>query len=161
MTGSVFSFQREYEFAPVIVWDALIDHDLVSGWLGEAKIDLVIGGRYDVRWVARPGGLALEGVIRQLDEAATLEVDSAERGSFLIELEAFEGGSRGVGTLVKVTVRTPTEAVFVAQTRADWLTGLEQLEELLHGHPVDWSRWETDRYETWARHVGEERDSTA
>ena len=48
-------FERDFEFSPAIVWDALIDPDLVAGWLAEARIDPVLGGQYSLRWMTRPG----------------------------------------------------------------------------------------------------------
>ena len=41
-------FARELEFSPVIVFDALVDADLVAGWLAEAEIEAAPGGRYDL-----------------------------------------------------------------------------------------------------------------
>ncbi|MBC7590190.1 MAG: SRPBCC domain-containing protein, partial [Salinibacterium sp.] len=50
MTNLRLHFERMYEFAPLIVWDALIDADLVSGWLADALIDPRPGGEYTLRW---------------------------------------------------------------------------------------------------------------
>ena len=47
--SSVLSFGRRLDLPRGIVWDALVDPVLVSGWLGEADIEALPGGRFDVR----------------------------------------------------------------------------------------------------------------
>jgi hypothetical protein len=32
------------------------------------------------------------------------------------------------------------------------MIGLDQLEELLRGHPVDWANWDRDRMGTWTEY---------
>jgi uncharacterized protein YndB with AHSA1/START domain len=161
MTGSVLTFSRDYEFSPVIVWDALIDADLVSGWLGDADIDPVAGGRYDIRWLGRAGSPITVGRITELAERELLEVDLVDDGSFRIGLAALPGGNRGTSSRLVIQVSTPVESAFTAQLQADWLTSLDQLGELLHGHPVNWTHWERDRHEGWLRHLGQVRNSSA
>jgi hypothetical protein len=36
---------------------------------------------------------------------------------------------------------------------AYWLTDLDQLADLLRGHPVDWAHWERDQADTWSAHL--------
>ena len=146
------AFERDFEFAPVIVWDALLDADLVSGWLAEAVIDPVAGGEYNLRWVHRVGQPESLGRITALQPLVRLHVDTTTMGLLRFELEEIEGGSRGTSTRLVLHVDVEVEPAFAARVKADWLTSLDQLDELLHGHPVDWAHWERDHHETWTQH---------
>lgn len=150
---SHLAFERRIELAPLIVWDALVDPDLVEGWLGEATIDAAVGGRYIIDWLPRTGRAPTEGVITELVARSRLAIETVDLGRILFELEPFAGGDRGTGTIVRVSMSPPVEPAFVARVRADWLTNLDQLGDLLRGHPVDWSNWERDRAKTWSRHL--------
>jgi uncharacterized protein YndB with AHSA1/START domain len=74
IAASRFDIERKIELPPPIVWDALVDPDLVAGWLAGAGIDLRVGGRYDLIWqrdgVRRVG----PGVITELREGRLLTV---------------------------------------------------------------------------------------
>lgn len=155
MGGLSVSFERVLEFAPVIVWDALLDSDLVSGWLAEAVVDPVVGGEYNLRWISRVGQPASLGRITALTPREQLTVDTTTMGVLHFELEEVEGGGRGTSTRLLLRVDVEVEPAFAARVKADWLTSLDQLDDLLHGHPVDWAHWERDRQETWAQHLDE------
>jgi len=153
MGGLTLAFERDYEFAPVIVWDALLDADLVSGWLAEAAVDPVVGGQYNLHWVHRPGQPASLGRITVLQPLQRLHVDTTTVGLLRFELEEFEGGNRGTSTRLSLQVDVDVEPVFASRVRADWLTTLDQLDDLLHGHPVDWQHWDRDRHEAWSQYL--------
>lgn len=146
------AFERGYEFAPVIVWDALLDSALVSGWLAEAVIEPVVGGEYNLRWVNRVGQPASLGRITALQPLERLHVDTTTVGLLRFELEETPGGSRGTSTRLILHVDVEVEAAFAPRVKADWLTALDQLDDLLHGHPVDWANWDRDRHESWTHH---------
>jgi uncharacterized protein YndB with AHSA1/START domain len=152
-------FERELEFPPVIVWDALIDADLVSGWLAEAVIDPVAGGEYNLRLLNRVGQPVSLGRITALQPLTRLHVDATALGLLRFELEEIEGGGRGTSTRLVLRVDVELESAFAPRVRADWLTSLDQLDDLLHGHPVDWQHWERDRHESWAGHLDDEANS--
>jgi len=155
---SVLRFERDYEFSRVIVWDALIDADLVSGWLAEAVITPAVGGEYTLRRLHQPEAL---GRISQLHPLERLEVEAGPLGVITFELEELEGGSRGTSTRLRVSIALTIEPVFESRVKADWLTNLDQLEDLLRGHPVDWAHWDRDRHESWTVHLEEVENSTA
>lgn len=152
-------FERDLGFAPVIVWDALLDQDLVSGWLADAVIDPQVGGQYNLRWTNRVGAPESLGRITALQPLQRLHVDTTASGLLRFELEERAGGSRGTSTLLVLTVDVEVEPVFAARVKADWLTSLDQLDELLRGHPVDWAHWERDHHEAWVQHLAEAADS--
>jgi uncharacterized protein YndB with AHSA1/START domain len=154
-------FVRDLEFPTVIVWDAFVDDDLVSGWLGDAHISPEIGGEFNVVWRHRPTASPLIGSIVDLHAPDRLTIDMLPAGRLWFELVEFPGGSRGTSTRVRVTVDVAIEPVFAARVRADWLTNLDQLEELLRGHPVDWVRWDRDWGLAWSTHLDEGENSTA
>ncbi|CAN5182192.1 hypothetical protein BH11ACT4_BH11ACT4_22460 [soil metagenome] len=154
-------FESDYEFAPVIVWDALLDSDLVSGWLAEASITPEVGGEYNLRWVHRPGRPATLGRITVLQPPERLRVDTSDSVHLAFELRELPIGNRGSSTRLRVTVAGPGDAAELARVKADWLTNLDQLDDLLRGHPVDWPNWDHDRHDAWFRHLGEAENSTA
>lgn len=146
-------FERDFEFAPVIVWDALLDADLVSGWLAEAAVEPDVGGAYNLRWVHRVGQPETLGRITVLQPLERLHVDTTTMGLLRFELEPVPGGARGTSTRLVLRVDVEVEPVFAARVKADWLTTLDQLDDLLRGHPVDWANWERDRQESWSQHL--------
>lgn len=161
MNDLTLRFERDYELPRVIVWDALVDSDLVSGWLAEASITPEVGGRYYLRWSHRVGQPDSPGRIILIAPLDRLDVDTVNVGRMSFQLEELEGGSRGSSTRLTVAVDVAIEPVFAPRVKADWLTNLDQLEDLLRGHPVDWSRWDRDRHEAWTQHLGEVENSTA
>jgi uncharacterized protein YndB with AHSA1/START domain len=144
-------FEREIDLPRAIVWDALVDPELVSGWLAGAVIEPVPGGRYDLDWLqsSDPG---TAGIIDELRAPHTLVVDTDNRGRIDFRLEESSGGSRGSVTILRLTVVVELEAAFAARVRANWMIGLDQLEELLRGHPVDWANWDRDHMGTWTEY---------
>jgi uncharacterized protein YndB with AHSA1/START domain len=145
--GLRLDFERRIELPPTIVWDALIDPDLVAGWLADAAIDPRVGGRYDLTW---QGAGSLEfGVITELRERELLTVDATQHGIVSFRLAEIPGGSRGTSTRLRLGVSLAVDPVFSARVRADWETRLDQLEGLLRGHPVDWANWARDHGDDW------------
>jgi uncharacterized protein YndB with AHSA1/START domain len=159
MGGLQLVFERELEFAPVIVWDALLDSDLVSGWLAEAMIEPVVGGEYNLRWVNRVGHPESLGRITALQPLERLHVDTTTVGLLRFELEEIQGGSRGTSTRMVLRVDVEVEPAFAARVKADWLTSLDQLDDLLHGHPVDWPHWERDHRDAWSQYLDDAANS--
>ncbi|MGL4339025.1 MAG: SRPBCC domain-containing protein [Rhodoglobus sp.] len=154
MRLSSLSFEREYEFAPLIVWDALVDAELVSGWLAEATITAERGGHYILRWLNRDVPAFSAGVITVFQPGRELEVSYPATGSLYFRLEERAGGHRGTSTFLSVEMTAAIESVFAARVKADWITNLDQLDDLLRGHPVDWGNGERDHHQTWVEHLG-------
>jgi uncharacterized protein YndB with AHSA1/START domain len=149
MPGSQLQFERVYDLPPEIVWDALVDSDLVSGWLAEADVEPRVGGRFDLRWTQFDGGHETVGEISELEAPHLLVVESNNIGRSTLELIELGEGPRGRSTLLTVTVDALADRQFTAAIAATWRLSLEQLTELLHGHPVDWSRWREERAAHW------------
>jgi len=152
LVTSPIRLTRDLEFPRVIVWDALVDEDLVSGWLAEAQIDAELGGRYDLTWLHRPGSVVTSGEIAELVPLERLDVLTSDSGAWSFVLDELEGGSRGTSTRLSLTIRIDVEPAFLTRVKVDWLVNLDQLEELLRGHPVDWTHWDRDHHAAWSRH---------
>ena len=145
MPGSQLRFEHSYDLARQIVWDALVDPDLVSGWLAEADIEPRLHGRYDLNWSHFTLVRATTGEIIELDEPRLLVVDTDNFGVTTITLT--QTGPRE--TLLSVTVDALADLQFTPMIAATWRLSLEQLSELLRGHPVDWRRWKVERSARW------------
>ena len=161
MTVPPLHLSRDLEFPRVIVWDALLEPDLVSGWLGEAQIVPEVGGEYNIAWVHHEPVLRSYGRITALQPLELLYVDTLTVGRWKFVLDELEGGSRGTSTRLDVVVELDIDEAFAGRMRADWLTNLDQLEDLLRGHPVDWAHWTRDRYDAWYAYLDGVDDSTA
>ncbi len=157
------SFGRRLDLPRVIVWDALVDPVLLSGWLGEADIEPVPGGRFDVRPGApaarRPAGLG-RGVVVAIAAPGELEVESAgEDGDasmrLRVVLDDVPGGPRDRSTEITVTVTTATPLPDPEEVGASWRTHLDLLTGLLHGRVVDWGRWDADGEPVWQAYRAE------
>lgn len=142
-------FERELEFSPAIVFDALIDPGLIAGWLGDASVDPRQGGHYDLVWLTSSSFPPTFGTITGILEPYSLTIATDNRGEIGFRLEEVPGGARGTSTKLHLTVRVVVDAAFIARVRADWLSNLDQLAEVLRGHPVDWANWDRDRAEVW------------
>lgn len=131
-------FDHDIELSPAIVWDALVDDELVSGWLGEATIDPVVGGDYRLSFLGSPEFPPLDGRIEALDPRRALVVASSEHGRVSFQLTERVGGVRGTWTRLRLDVDVAVDPAFAGRIRANWLAALDHLEQLLRGHPVDW-----------------------
>jgi uncharacterized protein YndB with AHSA1/START domain len=151
------AFRRLIDLPRGIVWDALVDPVLVAGWLGEADIDAVPGGRFDVRPGApegrRPPGLG-RGRVAAVTAPEELAVEStadagARRLRVRFVLEDVPGGPRDRSTALSLTVTPSAPFPHPEDATAAWQTHLDLLPALLHGHPVDWDRWAADCEPEW------------
>lgn len=142
MAVGELSFTRDYDLPPVIVWDGLVDDVLVGGWLAPARIEPRVGGRCDFVWPRLSGLGADHGSVTELKRNRLLAVRTYAVGGIRFELEELPTGPRGASTRLTMTVAPPETPAPV--TVAYWSAALEALNDLLHGHPVDWAHWERD-----------------
>lgn len=106
--------ERLIDLPRSIVWDALLDPVLVEGWL-HPSARLIAG---DVRERVEPA----PGV------TAVLETVLDPFGSLRFELDERDGGTRGTSTLLRLQATGP-----------GWSARIDDLENLLRGHPVNWN----------------------
>jgi uncharacterized protein YndB with AHSA1/START domain len=143
----VVRFERHLSHPVERVWAALTDpHELV-GWLAEAEIDLVPGGRVVLRWLNsdEDGNQAvLHGTITELDPPRVIEYDSDIHGILRWELREDSGGSHL--TFIS-TLALPDD--YRTKVLAGWQIHLDHLEAALDGEPVDWPTWSRDHMDRW------------
>ena len=157
MPGSRLRFEQVYDLPREIVWDALVDSDLVSGWLAEADIEPRIDGRYDLEWRHFDVVRATTGQILEMIEPELLVVDTDNIGVVTLGLEEIAAGSRGRSTRLIVDVEALADQQFSTMIAVTWRISLEQLSELLRGHPVDWALWRSERVGRWNELLESER----
>lgn len=104
--------ERLIDLPRSIVWDALLDPVLVEGWL-------------------HPTARLLDGAVQRVDPApgrtAVLESVLEPFGWLRFELDEREGGTRATSTLLRLQ-----------GAGAGWEDRIDDLENLLRGHPIDW-----------------------
>ncbi|HEX7834469.1 MAG TPA: hypothetical protein VF479_03255 [Pseudolysinimonas sp.] len=108
------TIERRIDLPRSIVWDALLDPVLVEGWL-------------------HPTARLLDGEVTELLEPApelpaVLETVLEPFGELRFELDELAGGTRGSSTLLRLQT-----------TGSGWSDRLDDLENLLRGHPVRWA----------------------
>lgn len=119
--------ERELDLPRGIVWEALVDPDLVGGWLHPSE--RLVSGTTPIEF-REPDDPA---------EPAVLEVISPSFGDVRFVLSRGEGGTRGEWTRLELVVSD--EWGRRSEREALWALRLEQLAALLRGRPVDWTRW--------------------
>jgi len=124
---SVLRIDRVVDLPRVIVWDALIDPVLVEGWLHPTL--RLVGGE--------PAVELRERVDPEPGRDAVLRVRGEQLGELRLGLAERAGGTRGSSTVVTIEVQLP-DPRFGGALRETWQTRLDQLENLLRGHPVRW-----------------------
>lgn len=142
-------FDRTIDFSPAIVFDALIDPDLIEGWLAHAEVEPHVGGAFDLAWLTSSSFPSTQGTITLLEEPSVLAVSTDNRGDIRFELVSKPGNATGSATVLTTTVVVQVDSAFLPRVIADWQTSLDQLEGVLRGHPVDWARWDEDRGQSW------------
>ncbi|HMM82275.1 MAG TPA: SRPBCC domain-containing protein [Terrimesophilobacter sp.] len=146
-------FVRRFEFPPAIVFDALVDPDLIAGWLAHAFVGRTVGSPYDLVWLTSSSFPPTRGTITVFDEPQALAVETDNRGRFQFLLAASDGGPRGTSTILTTQVGVSVDPAFLPRVAADWQSSLDQLDALLRGHPVDWDNWDRDRSGAWREYL--------
>lgn len=153
--------ERRIELPPRLVWAALVDPALVEGWLhptarlvpasddGEDRDDIARGSAVDGDIASDPDSVAQ---VIDLDEPLLLAVDSPVLGRLRFDLSEFPGGSRDASTRLTLTI-FGADAAARPELVATWLTRFDQLNDLLHGHPVDWVNWDRDHRPDYEAHL--------
>jgi uncharacterized protein YndB with AHSA1/START domain len=149
MVQPLLHVERLLDFPVAIVWDALTDSVLLSGWLAEVEVDLRIGGRFDLQWLPEQGIGTTYGEIAELDDGVRLRVETSTLGLLTFDVAEERGGTRGTSTLLRITVAAQLAPAQVVDVVATLTTSLDQLVDLLYGHPVDWRDWMYDWHATW------------
>jgi uncharacterized protein YndB with AHSA1/START domain len=138
----VLRFERFLRHPIERVWAALTEPEEISGWLAEADLDLVVGGRVELRWLNTDleGNRAIaRGVVVRVEPPELLELDTDIHGRLRWELTAERDGCR-----LRFTNVTPAPDDFLTKVLAGWHIHLDHLEDVLDGVRVDWAAWTPD-----------------
>jgi len=157
-----FVFRRLIDLPALIVWDAVSDGDMVSGWLAEATVEQHVGGDFWFEWMTVPDrslASAAGGIVSRFDEGRQIEYTFLHEGEvtarFHFRLEEVPGGPRDRQTDLLVTVSGLLPAGIANVLKASWRLHLDLLEDLVHGIPVDWETCEAEHGATWRRYLAE------
>jgi uncharacterized protein YndB with AHSA1/START domain len=164
----VLRFERRLPHPCERVWDALTQPEQMAVWLGQGDIDLdlVQGGRFEVRTTGPPE--LVDAIIREAGEDALVQHNTVLRVEPPSVFEHTFGDPDSVvrweltpdgdSTLLRLAhTEPPTFATSKDGPRdlAGWHALLEQLAQVLDGKPVPWQveRWEKlrDEYAEMAR----------
>jgi uncharacterized protein YndB with AHSA1/START domain len=116
------------------------------GWLGDAEVELVAGGRFTVRWLNTDdqGNRAVyRGTITRLEPPRLLEISGDIHGVLRWTLRPEAGGTR---LTFSSTLELPEE--YWTKVLAGWHYHLDSLAAALDGQPADLARLSNGR---WAR----------
>ena len=143
----VLRYERRLAHPVDRVWAALTQPSELRGWLAHADLELVAGGRVQLRWLNtddQGNSAVANGTITALDPPCLLELDTDPHGLLRWELREADGGT---ALTFIVSVAAPSDAVDLA--RAGWHIHLEHLADALDGRPVDWPAWSAEHRPRW------------
>ena len=146
---TVVRFERRLAHPVSRVWAALTASDELVGWWGDADVELVEGGRFEMRWLNTDDAgehFVMHATITRLEPPHVLETDGDVHGTLRWELREHEGG-----TLLSFTSVLDLPEEMRTKVLAGWHFHLDALETVLGGGAVDiagvpgWERLH-DRY---------------
>jgi uncharacterized protein YndB with AHSA1/START domain len=143
----VLRYERRLDHPIERVWAALTEPAELRGWLAEADVDLVLGGRVHLRWLNTDdeGNTAVAtGTITALEPPHLLELDTDIHGVLRWVLRDDDGATDLTFT---VTTSAPDDQLLLALS--GWHIHLEHLADALAGRPVDWPRWGDEHRPRW------------
>ena len=132
---AVIRFERRLAHPVQRVWAALTEPGELIGWWGDADVELVEGGRFELRWLNRDdeGNRAvMHATITRLDPPSVLETSADMHGVLRWELRPLDGG-----TLLTFTSTLDLPEELRSRVLAGWHFHLDALDEALRGGAVD------------------------
>jgi uncharacterized protein YndB with AHSA1/START domain len=140
-------FERRLDHPIEKVWAALTEPGEMSGWWGEADVELRVGGRFVLSW-QNPGGPTMQATITELDPPRLLETGGDVHGTLRWELEPDGDGTRLTFTS---TLDLPDE--YRTSVLAGWHFHLDALAEHLRGGKPDIVNLEEEFEQVQARYT--------
>jgi uncharacterized protein YndB with AHSA1/START domain len=145
--GCVLRFERRLDHPVERVWAALTEPAQLAAWLADADIDLVAGGRVELRWqnTDQDGNRAVaRGTITGLEPPRLLEIDTDLHGRLRWQLRP---DGEGCALTFSARVQLPEDMLPIVS--AGWHIHLDHLADALGGRPVDWPTWTRDYWGRW------------
>lgn len=143
----VLRFERRLAQPIERVWAALTEPEQLAAWLADADIDLVEGGRVELRWLntnERGERAVARGTITGLEPPRLLEIDTDIHGLLRWQLRP---AGEGCTLTFSATVELP--AGMRPLVLAGWHVHLDHLADALDGRPVHWPTWTQDHWGRW------------
>ena len=131
----VISFERRLAHPVDRVWAALTRPEQLIAWWGDADVELVEGGRFDVRWLNtdEEGNAAeMHATIAKLEPPRLLVLDGDMHGRLRWELSP-----HGDGTLLSFRSTVELEPEFLTKVSAGWHFHLDALQRHVEGGTTD------------------------
>lgn len=144
----VLRFERRLAHPVERVWAALTEPAQVEQWLAAAEIDLVEGGRVQLRWLNvddEGHDTVATGTITTLEPPHVIEFDTDVHGLLRWEVRA-----DGAGSVLTFTATVPAPNDYLMMSLAGWHIHLEHLDDALDGRVADWPNWYAKHYRRWA-----------
>jgi uncharacterized protein YndB with AHSA1/START domain len=149
--GYELRFERRLKHPVEKVWAALTQPERLAGWLAEADIELVEGGRIELRFDNT--GHVIKGKVTNVNPPTLFEYmwSSKDAEDTLVRWE-LHPESDGCLLVLTHTFFGPAE---LAKMLAGWHVHLDILSSVLSGQPLEWpwSRWEELR-DKYAKSIG-------
>jgi uncharacterized protein (TIGR02246 family) len=133
-------YERLLQHPIEAVWRALTEPYEIAGWLAEAEIDPVVGGRMLLHWLN--GDTTARGTVTRYDPPRLLEFDTDIHGRLRWQLEPATDGC-----LLRFTVDVALSDDHLISLLAGWHVHLDFLGEALDGRRIDWPNWPLDRWQ--------------
>ena len=131
----VLRFERRLNHPIDRVWEALTQPGELIAWWGAAEVELVEGGRFDVRWLNTDedgNGAERKAVITRLEPPHLIETSGEPHGVLRFELRP-----EGEGTVLTFTSTVELPEEFRTRVLAGWHYHLDALAEALDGRRVE------------------------
>jgi uncharacterized protein YndB with AHSA1/START domain len=141
-------FERDYPHPIDAVWRSLTDPRETRLWWAESRIDLRVGGVFDLRWLNGEDGRPqhwTHGEIVALDEGRSIEITNSDHGVLLWTVEPVDRGTR----LTMINRVRPGEQRHVTMSLGGWHVHLDHLADTLDGGHIDWTRWYPEHFSEW------------
>jgi len=139
VSAADLKFQRTIDLPPIIVWDALVDAELLAGWLGDVQRISLESPRVRITWPGADARQSTLGTVTVFDAPRRLRIETDNRGTIECTLTNLAGGLRGSHTELGLRIDAGIEPAFASTIRDEWETNLDRLELLLKGQPADWT----------------------
>ncbi|WP_167043724.1 SRPBCC domain-containing protein [Salinibacterium sp. ZJ454] len=160
-------FTRDYDHPIERVWEFITQPALLRLWLAEAKVDLRLGGRYDLRWLNDPKGKLdwWPGTITALHPGRLLDSENSQHGPMRFELQrlgtdgtvidgapdAADGETLGATRLTFSNAIAPPQEKFITMSLAGWHIHLDHLAAALDDDPPVWESWYDYYFPVWKK----------
>ncbi|WP_236587778.1 SRPBCC family protein [Tumebacillus amylolyticus] len=142
----VVRFERKLKHPVELVWAVLTDPEKLVQWLAKADVELVAGGKYELRFQNTDS--VMLGVVQHAEAPNLLVYTWCNEGDEKATVVRWELEATEDGTLLVLT-HTFDKPDALASFMAGWHVHLDILSSILNDIPMEWP-WQ--RWEEWNKH---------